>query len=43
MSIKIQLIDRLRDEQKFTSVEELKKQLEKDRETSLKIIRTHYD
>lgn len=42
-SIKIQLIDRLRDEQKFTSVEELKKQLEKDRETSLKIIRTHYD
>ena len=42
-SIKIQLIDRLRDEQKFTSVEELKKQLEKDRETSLKIIGTHYD
>ena len=36
--IQIDIIDRIRDEQKFPSVEALKTQLKKDRETSLSII-----
>ena len=38
--IQIDIIDRIRDEQKFPSVEALKIQLKKDRETSLSIIST---
>tara|TARA_R110000868_G_scaffold1647_1_gene13237 strand:+ start:7220 stop:7972 length:753 start_codon:yes stop_codon:yes gene_type:complete len=38
--IQIDIIDRIRDEQKFPSVEALKRQLKKDRETSLSIIST---
>ncbi|MCX7548480.1 bifunctional riboflavin kinase/FAD synthetase [Xanthomarina sp. F1114] len=37
-SLVIQLLDRIRDEQKFESVNELKAQLERDKETSLKYI-----
>lgn len=36
--VKIELLDRLRDEQKFNSVEDLKNQLKKDKETSLNYI-----
>ena len=36
--VKIELLDRLRDEQKFNSVEDLKNQLTKDKETSLNYI-----
>ena len=38
--IQIDIIDRIRDEQKFASVDALKIQLKKDRETSLSIIST---
>lgn len=36
--IQVEILERIRDEHKFNSVEALKKQLEKDRETSLAII-----
>ncbi len=36
--IQISILDRIRDEHKFNSLDELKKQLQKDRETSLAII-----
>ncbi|TNJ44134.1 bifunctional riboflavin kinase/FAD synthetase [Tamlana fucoidanivorans] len=39
--IQIHLLERLRDEQKFESVEALKKQLAKDKETALKFISSH--
>jgi riboflavin kinase/FMN adenylyltransferase len=38
-NLKIQLLHRLRDEQKFNSVEDLKIQLSKDQETSLNYIK----
>lgn len=38
----IELLDRIRDEQKFDSVEDLKIQLQKDKETSLKYIAKHH-
>jgi riboflavin kinase/FMN adenylyltransferase len=36
--IQIDVMERIRDEQKFSSIEALKAQLKKDRETSLSII-----
>ncbi|MGH1386002.1 bifunctional riboflavin kinase/FAD synthetase [Kordia sp.] len=40
--IQIRLIKRLRDEQKFDSIEHLKAQLQKDKKTSLALIKNHY-
>ncbi|PWI30034.1 riboflavin biosynthesis protein RibF [Flavobacteriaceae bacterium LYZ1037] len=39
----IKLLDRIRDEQKFDSVKELKMQLQKDKETSMNFIERHHD
>ncbi len=39
--IQVHLIDRLRDEEKFSSVEALKTQLQKDKETALKTIKKY--
>ncbi len=36
--IQVDILDRIRDEHKFNSLEELRKQLEKDRETSLSLL-----
>lgn len=36
--IQIEILDRIRDEQKFNSIEELQKQLHKDKETSLSLL-----
>ncbi len=41
-NIQISLLERIRDEQKFESIEDLKKQLEKDKETALRYIKTHH-
>ncbi len=40
-NIEIQILERLRDEKKFESIDMLKLQLEKDRETSLNFIKHH--
>lgn len=40
--IQINLLERIRDEQKFESVDALKVQLQKDKETTLRFIKTHY-
>ncbi|GAA4268999.1 bifunctional riboflavin kinase/FAD synthetase [Hyunsoonleella aestuarii] len=40
--IKIELLNRLRDEKKFASIEALKEQLISDKETALNYINTHY-
>ena len=41
-NIQIELLNRIRDEEKFESVEALKTQLKKDKETALTYIATHY-
>ncbi|PRX57343.1 bifunctional riboflavin kinase/FAD synthetase [Flagellimonas meridianipacifica] len=41
-SVQVKLLHRLRDEHKFDSVEELRKQLEKDKQKSLQLIDEHY-
>ena len=40
--IQIQLLKRLRNEQKFNSIEALKAQLQKDKQTSLALIQNHH-
>lgn len=42
-SIQIQLLKRIRNEEKFESVEELKSQLKRDKEIALTYIATHHD
>jgi riboflavin kinase/FMN adenylyltransferase len=42
MTIQINLLHRLRDEVKFESIEALKEQLLKDKETSLKYVKSHF-
>lgn len=41
-TLTIELLDRIRDEQKFDSVEDLKIQLQKDKETSLSFIKSNH-
>lgn len=41
--IQINLLERIRDEQKFESLEALKTQLQKDKETALRFIEKHHD
>ncbi len=41
-SIQIELLNRIRDEEKFESVEDLKTQLKKDKQTALTYIATHH-
>ena len=40
--IQINLLERIRDEQKFESIEDLKTQLQKDKETALRYIKNHH-
>jgi riboflavin kinase/FMN adenylyltransferase len=40
--IQINLLERIRDEQKFESIEALKTQLKKDKETTLSFLKSHY-
>ena len=42
-AIKIEFLDRIRDEQKFDSIEALKNQLQKDKKTTLEYICKYYD
>ena len=37
-SLKVEVIDRIRDEKKFDSIEELKSQIERDRKTCLELL-----
>jgi riboflavin kinase/FMN adenylyltransferase len=41
-TLTIELLDRIREEQKFDSVEDLKIQLQKDKETSLSFIKSNH-
>jgi riboflavin kinase/FMN adenylyltransferase len=41
--LKIELLQRIRDEQKFDSIEDLKNQLNKDKQTAQKFINTHFE